>query len=88
MLSKEDAKELGIEIYDLDTVRGCLDKLQEECGELIQAVSKHRLDPKCIPYKSEGRTKTTTRLLLDELGDVRILIDRVLKFEKDELNGL
>lgn len=46
-----------------DGLRFCLDALQEECGELITAISHHR----------RGR-KDDTHLIL-EMADVQIMLD-------------
>jgi len=43
---------------------------QEECGELIQAISK---------IFREGNTENNVKKLLEEIADVRIMTDQLIK---------
>jgi NTP pyrophosphatase (non-canonical NTP hydrolase) len=56
-----------------DTVQEILDILQEECAEVIQAISKcRRFGMENVYLKGEG---TQREQLVQELGDVRLLIE-------------
>ena len=56
----------------MDKVQEILDILQEECGEVIVAVSKCRRFGMDNSYKDGG---TQREHLIQELGDVTLLID-------------
>ena len=62
---------IGMRIY-LDKVTEILDILQEECGEVIVAISKIRRFGIDNSYKDGG---TQREHLVQELGDVTLLIE-------------
>jgi len=56
-----------------------LNILQEECAEVIQAVSK--CDRFGIDNFKPGKPKTNREYLAEELGDLQAMIDLCIKFD-------
>ena len=63
-----------------------LDILQEECAEVIQAVSKIRRFG--IGNLKPGKPKTNLEHLEEELGDMLAMIDIMLELELVSINNL
>jgi NTP pyrophosphatase (non-canonical NTP hydrolase) len=59
------------------TIKEVMDILQEECAEVIQAVSK--ISRFGIDNKKPGKPKTNREHLEEELGDMLAMIDIMLE---------
>ena len=70
MMNKETRLRMGREKRRVARVNEILDLLQEECGEVIVAVSKYRR------FGEDNKEQ-----LVQELGDVRLLIELLKAYE-------
>lgn len=61
----DNYKQMLVDAIETDGLQFCLDALQEECAELIQAVSHMR------------RNRTSSDKLIEEMADVQIMLDMV-----------
>ncbi len=56
-----------------------LQQLTEECAELIQAINKHwRSEGKGMPLRKEVKRYDVEQNLIEELADVKLVIDQVI----------
>jgi NTP pyrophosphatase (non-canonical NTP hydrolase) len=67
-------------------VKEVMDILQEECAEVIQAVSK--ISRFGIDNYKPGKPKTNREHLEEELGDVLAMIDIMLEFSVVSIDNL
>jgi NTP pyrophosphatase (non-canonical NTP hydrolase) len=67
-------------------VKEVMDILQEECAEVIQAVSK--VSRFGIDNYKPGKPKTNREHLEEELGDVLAMIDIMLEFSVVSIDNL
>ena len=67
-------------------VKEVMDILQEECAEVIQAVSK--ISRFGIHNYKPGKPKTNREHLEEELGDVLAMIDIMLEFSVVSIDNL
>ena len=69
-----------------DKVKEVMDILQEECAEVIQAVSK--ISRFGIDNFKPGKPKTNREHLEEELGDMLAMIDIMLEFSVVSIDNL